>query len=171
MQSIFFDASTLILLAKVGLLERFFAAWKGNVLVTPMVATEAWGQKASPEVAELSRRASAGDLRVQAVDDQRSCQALREDFSLGPGEAETIWAASRQSNAVVATDDRLAIRACRTLGVPWTSALSIVILMHERQLLTRDLAQGFLKALSVHGRYHREVMADAEKRLGKGTNR
>ena len=165
MQTIFFDASTLILLAKVGLLERFLAAWKGKVVVTPVVAKEAWGRKVSPEVAELSRLAEAGDLRVQLVNDERSCQTLSADFSLGPGEAETIWAASRQPHALVATDDRLAIRACRALGVPWTSALSIVVLMSERQALTRDLAQGFLKALSVQGRYSRAVIEDAARRL------
>lgn len=169
MQTIFFDASTLILLAKIGLLKRFLAAWKADAVVTPIVAKEAWGQKTSPDAAELSRLAEGEQLRVQPVHDERSWHTLAADFSLGAGEAETIWAASRQPNALVATDDRLAIRACRALGVPWTSALSIVVVMSERQLLTRDLAHGFLKALSVHGRYSRSVIDDAVRRVGEGS--
>lgn len=165
MHIIFFDASTLILLAKIGLLERFLGTWHGRAVVTPMVAKEAWGRKPSPEAAELARLAESGVLGLQPIKDVRSCHRLQTDFSLGPGEAEAIWAATHTSEAIVATDDRLAIRACRTLGLPWMSALAFVIRMYERGALTRELAEGFLRALGLHGRYHRQVMEDALGRL------
>jgi predicted nucleic acid-binding protein len=98
--------------------------------------------------------------------DEGPCRTLQQDFSLGPGEAETIWwAASQRAQAVVATDDRMAIRACRALGIPWTSALSIVIRMHERRLLSGEMARGLLQALSVHGRYSRALIEEAANRL------
>lgn len=165
MQPIVMDASTLILLAKIGLLEAFLRAWKGPVVVTPTVAREAWGQKQSPEVAELARRAAVGDLQVQAIEDRRRCRKLQVDFSLGPGEAETIWLASRRPKAMVASDDRMAIRACRALGMPWASALSILIWMRERHTLSAEVARGFLQELTVRGRYHHTLIEDARRRL------
>jgi len=168
MHSLLFDASTVILLAKVGLLEQFLDVWKGDAIVTATVAKEAWGQKPSPETAELAHLAEAGRLHVRTVRDQGACQKLQEDFSLGPGEAETIWLASRRSKTIVATDDRLAIRACRALGIPWTSAIAIVVRMVERHGLTAELAEGFLQALSRHGRYHPTLIEDALRRVTRG---
>ena len=168
MQLIVCDASSLIILAKAGLLSRFLSARKGQVVVTPTVAKEAWGRTDVPDAVELAQRAARGELQVRALSDRRACQRFKAEWALGAGEAETIWLASRHAGTSVVTDDRLAIRACRVLQIAWTSALGILVKMHESRLIDREMAQAFLHALRTHGRYSQALLEHARQSIGGG---
>ena len=170
MQLIVCDASSLIILAKTGLLPRFLSAWKGEVVVTPTVAKEAWGHPEYPDAVELARRAARGEVHIREIADRRACQQLKEDFALGAGEAETIWLASRHAGALVVTDDRLAIRACRALQIAWTSSLAILLKMREERLINGEMAQAFLQELRTQGRYSHVLLEHARKSLEGGAH-
>ncbi len=170
MQLIVCDASSLIILTKVGLLSRFLSARKGQVVVTPTVAKEAWGRSDIPDAVELASRAARGELHVRSMTDQRACDQLKVAWVLGAGEAETIWLASHHGRALVVSDDRLAIRACRALQISWTSALGILLKMYESRLIDREMAQAFWQELHRHGRYSQALLEHARHSIEGGTH-
>ncbi len=73
------------------------------------------------------------------------------DFSINLGEAEAIELALK-NNALLATDDKNAINACKLLRIPFTSAVGVLLLMKEKNLLSHENAVIKLEALSLYGR-------------------
>jgi predicted nucleic acid-binding protein len=75
---------------------------------------------------------------VRCVRQPQVVVKLKEDFSLGKGEAAAIALALGRKQAIVETDDRRAINACRLLKVPFTTALAVLVRMRENVLLSAE---------------------------------
>ena len=61
----------------------------------------------------------------------------RRDFPLGCGEAAAITLALASEGALVATDDRQVINACKLLKIPFITALAVLVRMREKGLLAQ----------------------------------
>jgi hypothetical protein len=57
------------------------------------------------------------------------------------------------------------MNACRLSGIPFTTAIGILIRSRERELITLDEALVRLLALAKHGRYRHSILEDAKRRL------
>lgn len=158
------DASTLILLAKAELLGAFLQAAKRKALIPREVEKECCEMKQSLDALVISRAIQEKRIKVAAVANKRLCDQLLRDFPLARGETEAIvLAASRK--AVLATDDKQAINACKLLGVPFTTAIGILVRMREKGVLGKDEAIQKLETLARFGRYKVEIVKDARARL------
>jgi predicted nucleic acid-binding protein len=153
------DASTAILLAKVGLLRQVVV--KGDVWIGPTAAAEAVAKKSDDAVA-IARLLEEGYIRKTSLE-KRSRELMRE-FRLGPGEAEAVVLA-REKNALCATDDGPAIRCCKVLGIPFTTAIGFLIALAESGELEVELALELLAKLERFGRYHARILEDASRRI------
>ena len=85
-----FDASTLILTAKVELLDAFLASIKLEVAIPPQVRKECCGVKRTLDALMIEKALDKSRIRVVAVRNRRLVGRLQVDFSLGRGEAEAI---------------------------------------------------------------------------------
>lgn len=155
---IVFDASTLILIAKIDLLHLFAADYPGRILVTETVEREACS-KGFPETAVIGRLIESGRIRVVKVAVSRELEKLEADLAIDRGEASAILLARREGAELVATDDRNAMRACRLLGVGFTSAPAILLRAFEKGIIGKKEAAQKLSRLQTVGRYRREIMA------------
>jgi predicted nucleic acid-binding protein len=93
-----------------------------------------------------------------------------KDFKLDEGEAETI-ALAREKCAIAGTDDGPAIRCLKVLGMPFTSAIAILLAMTETGVIAVDLALELLSKLEHFGRYDPRILEDVARRIraaGKG---
>ena len=70
-------------------------------------------------------------IRVIAVKDRKLLTKVAEDFGLGRGEAEAIVLALAEKARVLGIDDKNGINACKLLGVPFTTAIGILVRMSE----------------------------------------
>jgi predicted nucleic acid-binding protein len=154
-----FDASTAILLVKVGLLRQVVA--KGEVWIGETAAAEAMA-KQSDDALAIANLIQEGHIRP--VDLKEITRGLMSDFRLGPGEAEAIVLA-RQKNALCATDDGPAIRCCKVLGVPFATAIGFLIALAESGELDVALALELLSKLERFGRYRARILEDAARRI------
>jgi predicted nucleic acid-binding protein len=102
---------------------------------------------------------------MKAVDG-RAVQQLMRDFGLGVGEAATIALAAPEG-ALVATDDRRAIHACKVLKIPFTTTISLLTRMREKGLLSREQALEKLNRPARDGRYKKEIIAAARADMEK----
>ena len=157
---VIFDSSTLILLARCGLLESFVSRTKRRILIPLAVRNETLqpGKEETPFIEKLLEQRN---IITEHLSEEAAIQKLMKDFAIDRGETEAILLAHRLSNDIVATDDRNAIRACRMLGLGYITALSIVISICEHGALSQPEAILKLEQLQRIGRYSKRIMDDA----------
>jgi predicted nucleic acid-binding protein len=158
-RSLVLDASTAILLAKVGLLRQVVA--KGEVWIGETAAAEAMA-KQSDDALAIANLIQEGHIRP--IDIKANAGELMGEFRLGAGEAEAIVLA-RQKGALCATDDGPAIRCCKVLGVPFATAIGFLIALSESGELDNALALELLSKLERFGRYSARILEDAALRI------
>jgi predicted nucleic acid-binding protein len=66
---------------------------------------------------------------------------------------------------LVAIDDKRGINACKLVGIPFTTAIGILMRSCEKGLIDRSDAAIRLSALARHGRYRSSILEDAKRRL------
>ncbi len=160
-----FNASTLILLAKVELLEMFLENIGQAVAIPKEVERECCGGQQSFDALLIQKAIDEKKIKVVAVKDRKLYGKILRDFPLGKGEAEAIVLAVSEKAALLGIDDRQGINACKLLGIPFTTAVSILIRMLEKGLLEKEEAVAKLDALEKFGRYKAAILKDARLKL------
>lgn len=153
------DASTAILLAKVGLLRD--VAGRGEVIMAEAAFREATAKDVD-DARLIQKLAEEGLLKRASP--QGGKGRYEKDFRLGEGEAETI-ALAQEMGAIAATDDGLALRCLKVLGLPFTSAIALLVALTEAGEVGPDLALELLSKLERFGRYDPRILEDVARRM------
>jgi len=164
-----FDASTLILIAKMEILDSFLDGIESKVAIPAEVAKECCGVKKSLDALLIQKALAESRIRVIPVKDRKLVTKLQRDFGLGRGEAEAIILALAEKARILGIDDKNGINACKLLGVAFTTAIGILVRMREKRLLTTNESLVKLEGLAKHGRYRRSILEDARRKLGTAT--
>ena len=159
------DASTLILITKIDLLDSFLASVGREVAVPGEVAMECCGVKKTLDALLIQKALDESRINVIVVKNKKLVAKLSSDFSLGKGEAEAIALAVKQQAELVGIDDKCGINACRLLGIEFTTALGILIRSCEQGLIQRSSALAKLGVLALYGRYRSSLIEDAKSKL------
>lgn len=162
---IIFDASTLILLAKIEALELFLEHSSLGAAIPEEVERECRAIGRSLDALMIQKAIEEAKIKVASVKNRKYAARLRADFSLGKGESEAICMALAEKASVVGIDDKNGINACKLLGLPFTTAIGIVIRLREKRLFTADAALAELAMLATFGRYKKSILDDARKKL------
>jgi predicted nucleic acid-binding protein len=160
-----FDASTLILVAKTELLEKFLDSFDEGVLIPSEVRRECCGAKKSLDALLIEKAINEGRTVVKAVREKQLCRKICSDFGLGSGEAEAVALAFSSKAKLVAIEDGNGINACKLLKLPFTTAINILVRMREKGLIEKEGALIKLEDLERFGRYKSRIVADARLRL------
>ena len=159
-----FDASTLILLAKIEILPIWLT--RVQAVITTQVKAEATRQSELPDARIIAGLLAHQKIRVHPVDSKR-IKRLEKDFRLDPGEASSVLLA-KELNAVLGTDDGVAIKACKILEIPFVTAIHLLIQAHEDRLIGRQETLVKLEKLQRCGRYDSRILEDAVKLIQGG---
>jgi predicted nucleic acid-binding protein len=162
---IVFDASTLILAAKVELLDLFLASIELEVVVPAEVARECCGVKKTLDALMIQKTLDEARIKVKVVKDKKLVTKLQTDFSLGRGEAEAIALALKEKARLVGIDDKNGINSCKLLGLGFTTASAILVRSREKSLIDRNEALAKLAALARNGRYKGSIIDIARLKL------
>jgi predicted nucleic acid-binding protein len=166
-----FDSSTLILLAKAELLDIFLNDFQGKPLLPSAVEAESTSNPDRPDGLLIQQRILEGRLMVQEIGQSKVLSRLLQDFRLGLGEAEALALALEIGDAaIVATDDRNALRACKVLRIEFVTSLGILVRAVEKGLLTRAAGQRFLEKLRLYGRFRSELIEEVTRQIGETTH-
>jgi predicted nucleic acid-binding protein len=153
------DASTAILLAKIGVLRD--VAGRGRAFIPPSALREAT-VKDTPDAQVI--RALVEEGLIRSCPAKGGTERIRKDFRLDEGESESI-ALAREMGGICGTDDGPAIRCCKVLGIPFTSAVALLVAMAEGKALAGELALELMAKLERFGRYDPRILEDAARRL------
>jgi predicted nucleic acid-binding protein len=162
---IVFDASTLILIAKVELLDLFLGNVGAPVAIPAEVAKECCGSKKALDAVMIQKALDESRIKTMAVKNRRVVAKLETDFSLGKGEAEAIALAVSEKARLLGIDDKNGINACKVLGLAFTTAVGILIRSREKGFLEGPEALEKLARLTKHGRYKDSIIDDARLKL------
>ncbi len=160
-----FDASTLILIARIELLDPVLAGVSLESAIPQEVERECCSVKATLDALMIRKAVDDSRIRVIRVKDRRLVTKLQDDFSLGKGEAEAIALGITEKAQLIATDDKNGINACKLLQLSFTTAAGILIRSLEKNLISRSDALEKLDRLAHYGRYRNSIIQDARARL------
>jgi predicted nucleic acid-binding protein len=163
-----FDASTLILLARIELLEIVFTGFSSDVAIPAEVERECCGAKKTLDALLIQRALDGSKIRVVKVKDARFVARLKEDFRLGQGEAEAIALAVIAGAQLVGIDDKNGINACKLLGLAFATGAGFLVAAFEKNLVTRKDALLKLERLAKFGRYRTSIIEDVRSKLEAG---
>jgi predicted nucleic acid-binding protein len=163
-----FDASTLILTARIELLDKFLDAIPMKGAIPKEVERECCSVKKSLDALQIQRAVDQSRIKVLAVKNKRLVTKVQADFGLGKGEAEAIALALAEKAQIIGIDDKNGINACKLLGLAFTTALGILIRSHFEGLISLTDAHEKMEMLTRFGRYKRSIIEDARLRLEGG---
>ena len=160
-----FGASTLILLARIELMETFLEGGLLAVAIPREVEKECCGVKKTVDALMIQKAIEESRIESIAVKNKKITAKLQTDFSLGKGEAEAIALALSEKAQLLGIDDKSGINACKLLGIPFTTAAGILIGCREKGLITLSEALLKLALLTSYGRYRNSIVEDVRTRL------
>lgn len=160
-----FDASTLILTAKIELLDLFLSEIGMEVAIPRAVEEECCGGKKTLDALMIQKAVDESRITVRSVRNRKLVLKLEADFSMGRGESEAIALALQEKARLVGVDDKRGLNACKLTGVPFTTAIAILLRSRQKGLIDKDDALARLSSLTRHGRYKGSILEDAKRRL------
>lgn len=160
-----FDSSTLILSARIEILDLFPASVSLEVAVPEEVQRECCGVKKTLDALLIQKALDKSRIKVVSVKDRKLVGKLEHDFSLGRGEAEAIALAAVKRAKLVAVDDKNGINACKLLDIAFATAAGILVRCREKRLLNQEEALARLELLERYGRYKGSILEDVKARL------
>jgi len=161
---IVFDASTLILLAKIELLREVIEEVK--IVIPEKVKVECL-LKEGIDALLISTLIGEKKIEVKKVGNAEVIKKIQRDFKIEGGEAEALWLA-RRLKCPIAVDDGPTIKACKVIGQRFTTAIHFLLNLASQKRLELPITVAKLEKLSHYGRYRREIIEDAAKRLNGG---
>jgi predicted nucleic acid-binding protein len=162
---IIFDSSTLILIARIDLLGPFLAAVESRVAIPTEVVRESCGVKRTIDALMIQKALDESRIQVVAVKNDKLVAKLQVDFNMGKGEAEAIALAVKEKAQLLGIDDKNGISASKLLGIPFTTAVGILVRSRQKGMLDHGDALTKLKALAEYGRYKPAIVEDARRRM------
>jgi predicted nucleic acid-binding protein len=161
---IVFDASTLILLAKMEILGLFIADFGEKVAIPEKVKEEVL-RGSRYESALITKLIQERAMHVLKVRDTKLVRRLIEDFNIDVGEAEMLALGIQEKASLAATDDRNTIKACKIMNLNFTTAIAFLVRAYEKRLLKREDALGKLQELQSFARYKRAIIETARRQI------
>jgi hypothetical protein len=162
---IVFDSSTLILIAKVELLDVFLMGIGMEIAIPKAVEDECCGGKKTFDALFIRRALDESRIKVKGVRNRKLVAKLQEDFNMSSGESEAIALALEEKALLVGMDDKSGMNACKLAGIPFTTAVGILVRSREKGLIGRGDALVMLSALAEYGWYQNKIMEEAKFRL------
>jgi len=148
------NASTLILLAKATLLQKFLDNFE--VAIPDKVSEEITNGKEAFDAKLIQKEIDLGRIKVKPIDNKKTAIIMRQ-FKLHEGEASAYVLFGQEKGKAILTDDKELIKLCRIEKVPFICALAVVVRMFEKNILTKEEAKEKLDRINDYGRYSKDI--------------
>ncbi|MGP8319474.1 MAG: hypothetical protein ACT6FD_01580 [Methanosarcinaceae archaeon] len=147
------NASTLILLAKVGIIRDFLNEF-GEITIPEEVEKEITvGNTFDSKI--LKKAIKDNHITVKPIKSNTS--NILKEFRMHEGEAEAFILYNECSAKAILTDDGELIKLCKLFEIPFINALAIITHMFEKGMLTQTEACKYLEKLNDYGRYSKKI--------------
>jgi predicted nucleic acid-binding protein len=147
------NASTLILLAKIGIMHKFIDEF-GIITIPSEVQKEIIaGDTFDSKI--LEKEIKDNHIIVKTI--RSSTENVLKEFKMHKGEAEAFVLYNECGAKAILTDDGELIKLCKLFEIPFINALAIITRMFEKGILTHIEACEYLQKLNAYGRYSKKI--------------
>jgi predicted nucleic acid-binding protein len=147
------NASTLILLAKIGIMHKFIDEF-GIITIPSEVQKEIIaGDTFDSKI--LEKEIKDNHIIVKTI--RSSTENVLKEFKMHEGEAEAFVLYNECGAKAILTDDGELIKLCKLFKIPFINALAIITRMFEKGILTHIEACEYLQKLNAYGRYSKKI--------------
>ena len=156
------DASTLILLQKVFLLDTLVKNF--DFVVSEEVYKEAVVEGKTKKFSDsykIESKINKNLIKIKKIKDKKRVNKLINEFGIAEGESEAIVLFLQEKADVLAIDDHKSINVCKVYKIPFMTALTFVLDSHSRKIIGKNEAREMIKNLAIHGRYKDELIYKA----------
>ena len=162
------DASTLILLEKIALLDKL--AGNFEFIIPQEIYGEAVvkGKKIKSEDSySIENKINSGVIKIREVKDRKKVNQIIDEFNLEKGETEAIVLFLQENADILAIDDHKAINVCKIYKIPFITALTFVITALDAKIIMNNEAKEMVRNLGIYGRYKDELIYKALNYIGE----
>lgn len=147
------NASTLILLAKIGIMHKFIDEF-GIITIPSEVQKEIIaGDTFDSKI--LEKEIKDNHIIVKTI--RSSTENVLKEFKMHEGEAEAFVLYNECGAKAILTDDGELIKLCKLFEIPFINALAIITRMFEKGILTHIETCEYLQKLNAYGRYSKKI--------------
>jgi predicted nucleic acid-binding protein len=147
------NASTLILLAKIGIMHKFIDEF-GIITIPSEVQKEIIaGDTFDSKI--LEKEIKDNHIIVKTIGS--STENVLKEFKMHEGEAEAFVLYNECGAKAILTDDGELIKLCKLFEIPFINALAIITRMFEKGILTHIETCEYLQKLNAYGRYSKKI--------------
>jgi len=157
------DSSSLILMAKAGILDKVITSLKRKIIATACVYSETTKTETF-DAQIIKKRVEEKAIQKKEIKNSKLFSKIKDDFNLGDGEAEAIVFCLENKTGLI-TDDKKAMNACRLLRIRFTTAPNLLIRLYKRSLITKTEASLYLDKLEKFGRYSENILQNTREEL------
>lgn len=152
------DSSTLILLAKSGLIERFLSNLSIAIPETVYEESVRKGiEKGKTDAYLIEKMIHDGKIQVRQSN-KESLKKIQDFFSIHCGESDAIALCQDIKAEYLLCDDKKAINACRVLGLKFVTAIDILLAMYIKGHISKNEANTSIDCLEKFGWYDLELI-------------
>ena len=162
------DSSSLILLAKLSILDKFLQNLKTKLVITPEVETECI-LKDSFDAKLIKKRIEEKIISKKIINNRNMCNKIIADFNIGKGEAETITLCLENKLDII-IDDKKAINACKVLKIKFTTIPNILVEMCRKNIIAKSQTETYAIKLEGIGRYKKEIIEKIKEDIKNDKN-
>jgi predicted nucleic acid-binding protein len=151
------DSCSLILLAKcnlLGILSEAFPVMIAHAVFNEVVNNDTI--KLFPDAKNISDLIK--DKKINVIKLKVSGRSL--PIYMDKGETETLLLAKQTPDAIVATDDGKAIKACRYLNLSFIISPHIALELYRLNKINFERARYAVEKMKILGRYSSDIIAD-----------
>ena len=148
------NSSTIILIAKITILEKFLDSVK-KIAITDIVYSEIT-KKDSFENLTIKKEVEKGRIIVESIKNRYYKNIIKE-FKIDDGEASAYSLCRNKKYEGLLTDDRELIKLCRIEGIKFISAIAIIVDLFRKKIITKNDALEKLQKLQGYGRYSNDI--------------
>jgi predicted nucleic acid-binding protein len=149
------NTSTLVLMAKVGCLEKFIGV-SPAIKIPIQVKREALFEENSYYAKLIEKLIRSRKIEVVKVDKTKT-KDIMVHFKLDEGEAAAYALFNKKIHKAILTDDGELIKLCKLEDIPFICAMAVIIRLFEKEVLSREEALNKLQKLNIIGRYSEEL--------------
>ena len=163
------DSSSLILLAKIGALDKIIDNMKDKIIIPEEVYNESVKKKNTFDAKLIEERVKMNKIDRKKIKNMKVYRKIKEDFNLGDGEAECITLCIEYASDLIA-DDRKAINICKILKIRYTTAPNIIVKLYTKRIIKKQEAENYIKKLEEYGRYSKEIITITKEKINNETH-
>ena len=150
------DATALILLAKVTVLEKFVN--RNDVITSKIVYEEVviGKEKGRKDSILVERLVQEDKLRLK-IPNKTIKNKIEKFFSLKAGELEVVSLAYKTKHTIL-SDDKKCMNVAKALGMYFITSLDVITAMYKKSVITKKKAMDCINEMEEYGWYSKDLI-------------